>query len=89
MNRFEDYTQFRAISADFDRRKLRYSNTAVDFQCLTHGIWGRNADAQRISPRACVSGLRTIARERAHGRTRPPPVGDQGCHPYDCPLGKF
>ena len=68
MIRFEDYTQVRAISAGFDRRKLRYSKTAVDFQCLTYGIWGRNADVQRISPRAHASGLRSRKRAplRAH-----------------------
>lgn len=41
--------------------ELRYSNTAVDFQCLTPEKDGQKPDEQRIFPHAHASGMRPPA----------------------------
>lgn len=41
--------------------ELRYSNTAVDFQCLTPEKDGQKPDEQRIFPRAHAGGIRPPA----------------------------
>lgn len=52
--------------SEFDRVKLRYSNTAVELHCISHDGIPQNLDKQREIPRTCAGGLCAGASAPAH-----------------------
>ena len=52
--------------SEFDRVKLRYSNTAVELHCISHDGIPQNLDKQRENPRTHASGLCAGASAPAH-----------------------
>lgn len=57
---------FCANVSEFDRVKLRYSNTAVELHCISHDDIPQNLDKQREIPRTYVRGLCAGAGAPAH-----------------------
>ena len=62
--------------SEFDRVKLRYSNTAVELHCISHDDIPQNLDKQREIPRTYVRGLCAGASAPAHAHRMGAGVAD-------------